>query len=192
LKKPGFYAYKDKICLVKVKYMTQELIDLRTSILEGRYVDALAIVDELEGMSKQSILANIQSFLDRMMMHLIKNQVEQRLTNSWAASIADSIIRIKRLNTKENKTSYYLKADEWDEIIEESLNAAIIAASVEVFNGELSPTQLSELVDRTKVINNTKTLLGLIYVHSARELPDMIPNYLAQLPAGEDWKEGRR
>ena len=27
--------------------MTQELIDLRSSILEGRYADALAIVDEL-------------------------------------------------------------------------------------------------------------------------------------------------
>ncbi len=32
--------------------MTQELIDLKKSILEGRYADALAIVDELEGMSK--------------------------------------------------------------------------------------------------------------------------------------------
>ena len=41
---------------VKVAFMTQELIDLRTSILEGRYADALAIVDELEGMSKQAIL----------------------------------------------------------------------------------------------------------------------------------------
>jgi hypothetical protein len=36
--------------------MTQELIDLRTSILEGRYADALAIVDELEGMSKIDLL----------------------------------------------------------------------------------------------------------------------------------------
>ena len=149
--------------------MTQELIDLRTSILEGRYEDALAIVDELEGMSKQSILVNIQSFLDRMLMHLIKNQVEQRLTNSWAASISDSIIRIKRLNTKENKTSYYLKSDEWDEMIEESLDAAILAASVEVMNGQLSPNRLLELIDRNKVINNAKMLLGLIYVHSARE-----------------------
>jgi Domain of unknown function DUF29 len=86
--------------------MTQELIDLRASILEGRYEDALAIVDELEGMSKQAIISNIQSFLDRIMMHLVKNQVEQRLTNSWAASIADSLLRIKRLNLKENKTSY--------------------------------------------------------------------------------------
>ena len=63
--------------------MTQELIDLRASILEGRYTDALAIVDELEGMSKQAILRNIESFINRMLIHLIKNQVEQRLTNSW-------------------------------------------------------------------------------------------------------------
>ena len=33
--------------------MTQELTDLRASILEGRYTDALAIVDELEGMDKR-------------------------------------------------------------------------------------------------------------------------------------------
>lgn len=35
--------------------MTQELTDLRNSILEGRYDDALALVDELEGMSKLQI-----------------------------------------------------------------------------------------------------------------------------------------
>ncbi|MBC7826086.1 MAG: DUF29 family protein, partial [Candidatus Parcubacteria bacterium] len=89
--------------------MTQELIDLRSSILEGRYDDALLLVDELEGMSKQAILRNIESFLVRMLVHLIKNQLEERLTNSWVASIADSILQIKKLNLKDNKTSHYLK-----------------------------------------------------------------------------------
>jgi len=37
------------------RFMTPKLIDLRNSILEERYQDALAIVDELEGMSKQAI-----------------------------------------------------------------------------------------------------------------------------------------
>ena len=83
--------------------MTQELIDLRNSIVEQRYTDALAIVDELEGMSKQAILRNIESFLVRLMIHLIKNQVEQRLTNSWAALIESSILEIKKLNLKEIK-----------------------------------------------------------------------------------------
>ncbi len=94
---------------VKVAFMTQELIDLRTSILEGRYADALAIVDELEGLSKQAMLCNIESFLVRMLVHLIKNQIEQRLTNSWVASISDSLRQIQKLNLKEDKTSYYIK-----------------------------------------------------------------------------------
>ena len=68
--------------------MVQELSDLRQSIVEGRYQDALEIVDELEGMSKQAILRNIESFLVHLLIHLIKNQLEKRLTNSWAASIA--------------------------------------------------------------------------------------------------------
>jgi len=69
--------------------MTQELIDLRTSILSGRYEDALAIVDEMEEMSKKSILRNIKKYLIRMLIYLIKNKIEQRLTNSWAVSIRD-------------------------------------------------------------------------------------------------------
>lgn len=86
--------------------MVQELIDLKTFIIEGRYQDALGIIDELEGMGKQAILRNIESFLTRLMIHLIKNQIEQRLTNSWAASMAGSIVEIRKLNLKDNKTSY--------------------------------------------------------------------------------------
>ena len=53
--------------------MTQELIDFRSSILEGRYADALAIVDELDWMSKKAALRNIKYFLIRLFVHLIKN-----------------------------------------------------------------------------------------------------------------------
>ena len=67
--------------------MTQELVDLRTAILEGRYDEALVIVDDLEFMSRKSIVLNLESYLTRILIHLIKNQVEQRLTNSWAVLI---------------------------------------------------------------------------------------------------------
>ena len=80
--------------------MTQELIDLRNCILAGRYEEALQLVDELEGMSRKAILQAIESFLVRLLVHLIKNQVEQRLTNSWAASIRDSVLKIQSLNLK--------------------------------------------------------------------------------------------
>jgi Domain of unknown function DUF29 len=172
--------------------MTQELTDLRASILEGRYADALAIVDELEGMSKQAILRNIQSFLIRMLLHLIKNQIEQRLTNSWAASISDSIREIKALNLKDNKTSYYVKPDEWEPILEDAIEAAIRPASVEVLNGTYSPFQLSKIVDRTQLLLTAQRLLALTYEHSAKTLPAILDENLAQLPGGEDWKEGRQ
>jgi hypothetical protein len=171
--------------------MTQELIDLRASILEGRYEDALALVDELEGMSKKAILRAIKSFVVRMLIHLIKNQVEQRLTNSWAASIRDSLLEIQDLNLKENKTSYYIKLDEWQPLLDSVLEAAIRTASVEVQGGVYTPFQLSEIVDRTQVVEIGQSLLTLTYEHSAESLPVIIDEKLAQLPGGEDWKQGR-
>ncbi|MCP2731932.1 DUF29 family protein [Limnofasciculus baicalensis] len=171
--------------------MTQELIDLRASILEGRYGDALAIVDELEGMSKQAVLRNIESFIDRILIHLIKNQIEQRLTNSWAASIRDSVREIYKLNLKENKKSYYINSDEWEEVIEDEIEAAIATASVEVADGAYTPCQLLEMVDRSQIIENTQSLLALTYIHSKKELPLAINDYLSQLAGGDAWQEGR-
>ena len=172
--------------------MTQELIDLRTSILEGRYMDALAIVDELEGMSKQAVLRNIESFLIRMLIHLIKNQVEERLTNYWAASIRDSVREIHKLNLKDNKTSYYINSDEWQSEIEDELEAAIATATVEVSNGAYSPSQLSEMVDRSVIMQRAESLLDLTYSNSKKELPLVINDYLTQLPGGEYWHQGKQ
>lgn len=172
--------------------MTQELIDLRKSILEERYADALLIVDELEGMSKQAILRNIQSFLLRLVMHLIKNQVEQRLTKSWAASIRDSIRQIKKLNLQDNKTSYYVKQDEWESMLEDEFEAAIRDASLEVRDGVYSEEELVEMVDKEQLIKIAIILLNLTYQYSVRELPGVVNQYLVQLPGGEDWKEGRQ
>jgi Domain of unknown function DUF29 len=169
--------------------MTQELIDLRASILEGRYEDALVIVDELEGMSKQAILRNIESFLVRLMIHLIKNQIEQRLTNSWVASISDSIRQIKKLNLKDNKTSYYINVDEWQLFLEEAIEAAINPASVEVLNGGLKPDKLSNRVDRIQLTRKAQKLLALTYEYSAKDLPAIVNINLADLPGGEDWLE---
>ncbi len=171
--------------------MTQELIDLRASILEGRYADALAIVDELEGMSKQAVLRNIESFIDRILIHLIKNQIGQRLTNSWAASIRDSVREIYKLNLKENKKSYYINSDEWEEVIEDEIEAAIATASVEVADGAYTPCELLEMVDRSQIIANTQCLLALTYIHSKKELPLAINDYLSQLAGGDAWQEGR-
>lgn len=172
--------------------MTQELIDLRNSILEGRYADALEIVDELDWMSKKATLRSIKSFLVRMLIHLIKNQVEQRLTNSWIASISDSVVQIQDLNLHDNKTSHYVKRDEWQLMLENALAAAIRPASVEVLNGKLKPSQLSQMIEKSQIFTTAQQLLALTYEHPAGTLPDIIDEYLTQLPGGKDWFEGRR
>jgi hypothetical protein len=172
--------------------MTQELIDLRASILEGRYEDALAIVDELDWMSKKATLRSIKSFLLRMLIHLIKNQLEHRLTNSWAASIRGSIVEIKDLNLQDNKTSYYVKQDEWETMLEDILEQAVRDASVEAFNGAYNSFQILEMVDRNEIINIAKSLLDLTYNYSAKEFPAVVDDYLTRLPGGEDWQFGRQ
>lgn len=172
--------------------MTQELTDLRNSILEGRYTDALALLDELDGMSKKATLRAIKSFVTRMLIHLVKNQVEQRLNNSWAASIRRSLVEIKDLNLQDNKTSYYVKADEWQPMIEDALESAIRDASVEVLNGAYTPFQLEQMVDRSQIIDIAQSLLALTYSHSVKELPAVVDDYLTQLPGGEDWQQGRQ
>jgi Domain of unknown function DUF29 len=173
--------------------MTQELIDLRASILEGRYNDALAIVDELEGMSKQAILRTIQSYLLILLIHLIKNQTEQRLTASWVNSIRNSIREIKKLNLKDNKTSYYINKNEWENLInEEIIEDAIADASEEVLNGKFNRSQLSEMLDKPQLLQIATKLLDLTYTNSAKELPALIEEHLAQLPGGEDWINRRK
>ncbi|HSF73315.1 MAG TPA: DUF29 family protein [Microcoleus sp.] len=167
--------------------MVQELIDLKNCILAGRNEEALAIVDELEGMSKQATLRNIGSFLLILLIHLIKNQVEQRLTNSWAASIANSVRGIKKLNLKDNKTSYYINASEWEPFLEDELEAAIREASREVLEGKLSRAQLNQRVDREQIFAIATGLLSLTYTYSRGEFEDAIDDHLADLPGGEDW-----
>ncbi len=171
--------------------MVQELIDLRQCIVEGRYQDALDIVDDLEGMGKQAILRNIESFLVRLLVHLIKNQVEKRLTNSWAASISDSIRQIKKLNLKDNKKSFYINQSDWSEYLVEAFEAALLEASIEVCGGSYTPMQLEEMVNQEQILNIALSLISLTYEYSARELLSVVKKHFINLPGGQDWLEKR-
>jgi hypothetical protein len=161
--------------------MTQELIDLRQSILDGRYQDALEIVDELEGMSKQAILRNIESYLVRLLVHLIKIQIEKRITKSWRSSIVNSIIKIKKLNLKDNKKSYYIKVKEWQEYLTESLNEALNEACLEVKEGIFDYKQLKNAIDRQQILAWANYLLDLSYFNSSESLTEMTLDYLETL-----------
>lgn len=58
----------------------EELLELRQHLLNGEYSTALAMIDELGEMSRKAILRTIRAYLVRLLVHLIKNQHEERLT----------------------------------------------------------------------------------------------------------------
>lgn len=162
--------------------MVQELIDLRKNIIEGNYADALIIIDELELISKQAIYRKIESFLQIILINLIKNQVEKTLTNSLMASISYSLVQIKKLNLQHDK-NYYI--NEWNEILTEEIEIAINSATVEVLGGSLNPFQLCDLIARDKIIIIARQLLDLTFHYSKKDLPMKINQNIVDLLEGK-------
>jgi hypothetical protein len=54
-------------------------------------------------------------------------------------------------------------------------------------NGKYTRSQLSAILDRKQILTTTTTFLALTYIYSAKELPAIMDDYLAQLAGGEDW-----
>ena len=158
--------------------MTEELTALKEKILSGAYSEALDLIDELEGMSRQAILRNIDSYLVRLLVHLIKAQVENRMTGSWQASISDSIRQIQKLNLMGNKNAHYIKQEEWEPYLEEALAAAVAPASVEIFEGKYKPLELEPLINSALVMEKADQLLLLIYSYEAKSLPRAVVELL--------------
>ena len=125
----------------------EELAQLRQLLVAGNTIEAIALIDELEEMSKKAIIRNIESYLVLLLAHLIKHQAEQRMTNSWLASIVNAVVGIKKLNLRD-KNSYYLKESDWKHYLEEAIELAILEATKEAFGGIYSVEQLSVRFDR--------------------------------------------
>ena len=166
----------------------EELLELRGYIEQQNYTEALDLIGEMEDMSRKSILRNIRAYLVRLLVHLIKNQVEQRLTNSWAASIRGSVLEIRDLNLKGNHKSYYIKTDDWQYLLEESFEDAVYEASGEVLSGKHTPLELIEQVDYHYLYKKAQIMLSDTYHYNRRELSVRINAYLATLPDGERFK----
>jgi hypothetical protein len=95
---------------------------------------------------------------------------------------------MRRINLKENKKSYYVNRDEWENLIlAEVIEDAIADASEEVFNGRYSQFKLSEMVNRKEIVETAIKFLDLTYSHAAKDLSAAVVRMLIDLPGGEDW-----
>ena len=155
----------------------EELAELRQLLVSGNTIKAIALIDELEEMGRKAIIRNIESYLIILLAHLIKYQAEQRMTNSWLASIINAIVRIKKLNQRD-KNSYYIKVSDWNDYLEEAVELAVLEAAKEAFGGIYSVEQLSQKFDRDRVLTTTGQMLELTYQQDSKDLPRIIRGFL--------------
>jgi DNA primase large subunit len=141
--------------------LMEELLALRQAIEEQRYVDALLLLEEMEEMSREDKINKMDSFAVILLLHLIKQHVEQRTTRSWDLSIHNAVRQIQRINKRRKSGGVYLQQTELAELLAEAFPTALKMAAIEAFAGQLSEAQLAKQVDR-KVIE--QQALGLIWV----------------------------
>ncbi len=98
----------------------QEILELKEKLYQGDIKAEIAICDELETMGRQDKINTLESFLVVLIVHLIKIQVENRVTASWVKSIINSLLKIKDRN-KPGKKSHYIKSGCWSEHYENKL-----------------------------------------------------------------------
>ncbi len=137
----------------------EELLELRKSIAYGDYAKALEIVDELEAMSREDKLDKIYSYAIILLLHLIKQEAEQRTTKSWDVSIKNSVERINRTNKRRKSGGYYAKQEELQEIINDAINPALRNASLEAFEGDRSEAELLKIIDLDLIKNKALAML---------------------------------
>jgi hypothetical protein len=137
----------------------EELLTLKDLLVQGDVQGALMIVEELTEMSRNDIIKTIRSYAVILLLHLIKQQAENRTTRSWDVSIRNSVREIQRENKRRKAGGYYLTPEElWETLVEAYLNA-IDQASLEVEEGRYEPEELEKLVNQEEILNRA---LGLI------------------------------
>ena len=136
-----------------------ELLELRTHIEQGRYAEALTLIGEMEEMSRDDKINKIESFLHILLLHLIKQAVEQRTTRSWDVSIQNALDGVRRVNKRRKAGGYYLSAEELKDSIEEIFPAALRQSSLEAFEGQYDTLALATKFDQIHIKQHALQML---------------------------------
>ena len=137
----------------------EELILLRESIEKQDYVKALQIVDELEEMSVEDKLNKIYSYMVVLLLHLIKENAEKRLTKSWKLSINNSVKQINRTNKRRKSGGYYARKEDLVEIIDDAFDLALEGAAIEAFGGAYNEQELLNKINVEEIKLKAMSLL---------------------------------
>ncbi|QCS49053.1 DUF29 domain-containing protein [Picosynechococcus sp. PCC 11901] len=130
----------------------EELTLLRQYIETENYGDALALIEELEEMSKEDKLNKIYSYGVILLLHLIKQAAENRTTRSWDFSIYNAAKAMQRTNKRRKAGVVYANREELTEILEDAFDTAIRKAALEAFEGKYSAIELEAQVNKNEIL----------------------------------------
>ncbi len=126
----------------------EELLELKQLLQHGEIDDALALIEELEEMGRKAIARNIRSYAKVLLLHLIKQHVEQRTTKSWDASIRNALREINDINARPKGRGVYLDDEELQEVLLSAVAPAVEQAALEVAGGMYSVREIEQRVSR--------------------------------------------
>jgi len=129
----------------------EELYELRKYIETGKYQEALLLLDEMEDMSRDDKINRISSFMEVLLVHLIKQAAEKKTTRSWEVSIRHTLRQIVKINQRRKAGGWYLTTQELRAALEETYESALDSASLETLAGQYTAEELDSLVDRTAI-----------------------------------------
>jgi hypothetical protein len=139
--------------------LMDELLTLKSLLLQGNMKGALILVDELEAMSRDDKINAISSDAIDLLVCLIHQQVENRTTRLWDVSIRNAVRQIQRRNKRRRTDSVYLEAKELRLALEDGYLEAIDTASLKVANGLYETDELEQLVDKTEILDRAYALI---------------------------------
>jgi hypothetical protein len=129
----------------------EELLLLRKYIEEQSYEKALELIGDLEEMSKEDKLNKIYSYAVILLLHLIKQEAEQRSTRSWDFSIYNATKEIRRVNKRRKSGGYYANEEELREILADAFDTAIKRAALEAFEGQYTEDELGLKIEPDRI-----------------------------------------
>lgn len=137
----------------------EELLELKELLIHKDFEGAYALVEDLEETGKKAVARNIRSYAKVLLLHLIKQRIEQRNTKSWDISIRNSIREIKDLNTRPSAKGTYLNNEQLHDVIMGAVDSAIDQASIKAVEGIYNARQIEQKIDRSEVVDRAIALI---------------------------------
>lgn len=129
----------------------EELMELRGHLERREYDEALALITDMEEMSRDDKINKIGSYLEIILIHLIKRAVECRTTRSWDVSIKNAADAIEDVNRRRKRSAWYFAEHDLRDAIDWRYLRSLRRASLEAHEGRYDEAELAAKVDESAI-----------------------------------------